>query len=131
VQETLPVQADHAGLARHLSASASAEVTGNVSFTVTIPADEPLLIKPVGMCGNAWEVNHFIGSRLFGHPLTALLAGFSMHSFSSSVTYMKYDAASVKTSMPFSNFGNGDACQVHEPILEQAVPVFPYSAGLY
>jgi hypothetical protein len=120
------VQADHAGLALHLGAAASADVTGNVSFTVTIPADEPLLVKPVGMSGNAREVDHFIGSRLLGHPFTALLASFSMHCSSSSVTYMEYDAASVKTSVPFSNFSNRDVCQVYEPILELAVPVFPY-----
>jgi hypothetical protein len=74
--------------------STNAETARNVSFAVSMPTDEPLLIKPVGMFGNSGEVNRFIGSWLFRHPFTAPLASFSVHR--SSMTSMKYDAASSR-----------------------------------
>jgi hypothetical protein len=120
------MQADHVRFTGQLSTSADAEVTGNVSFTVSIPANKPLLIEPIGMSGNAWEVDHFVGSRLLGHPFTALLACFRMHRSSSCITYMKYDASSTRPPLPFLNFRNGGEGRAGSQYSSTAGPVFPY-----
>jgi hypothetical protein len=70
---------DHAGFAYNFSDPGSAVMPGNVSLPMTIPADEPLLVNPVGMLGNAWEVYRFICSPLLCHHLTALFAFFHRH----------------------------------------------------
>jgi hypothetical protein len=46
---------------------------------MAIPADEPLFVKSGGMLWNAYQVYGFIGSRLFGHHLSALSAFFYRH----------------------------------------------------
>jgi hypothetical protein len=78
----------------------------NVSLTMAVAADEPLLIKPVGMPGNALQVYRFIGSRLLCHRLTALFASFCRHCFPSRTIYMKYDGGSTTLSTSIFNFGN-------------------------
>jgi hypothetical protein len=48
---------------------------------MAVRTHEPLLIKPVGMLGDAGEIYRFICSRLLRHDLTALFTFFSRHCF--------------------------------------------------
>jgi hypothetical protein len=48
---------------------------------MAVRTHEPLLIKPVGMLGDAGEIYRFICSRLLRHDFTALFASFSRHCF--------------------------------------------------
>jgi hypothetical protein len=77
----LGANADYIGLAHYHNSSRSRAVPGNVSLAMPITADEPLLVKPLGMLGDPGEVYRLISSRLLGHHLTALFATFSRHSF--------------------------------------------------
>jgi hypothetical protein len=92
----LGANADYIGLAYDHNSSGSRAVPGDVSLAVAILADKPLLIKSIGMFGDTNEVDRFIGSRLFGHNLTALFATFSRHSSSFCITYMKTDRTSAR-----------------------------------
>jgi hypothetical protein len=56
-------------------------VPGNVTHPMAVRTHEPLLIKPVGMLGDAGEIYRFICSRLLRHDFTALFAFFSRHCF--------------------------------------------------
>jgi hypothetical protein len=78
-------------------------MSGDVSLAMAVAADEPLLIKPVGMLGDTGEVYRLIGSRLLGHHLTALFANFSRHCSSSCITYKKADRASATVPVSISN----------------------------
>jgi hypothetical protein len=77
-------------------------VPGNVSLAMAIPADKPLLIKPIGMLGDSVEIYGFIGSRLLSHHLTALFATFSRHRSSSCITYKKADRPSATVPVTIS-----------------------------
>jgi hypothetical protein len=79
----LGANADYIGLAYNHDRSRTRAVPGDVSFAMAIPADKPLLVKPVGMLGNTGEVNGLIGRRLLSHQFTALFAMFSRHRSSS------------------------------------------------
>jgi hypothetical protein len=65
--------------AYHVGDTGNTAMPGDVSLAMTIPTDEPLLIKPIGMLGNAGEVYGFVGSRLLGHHFTTLFAMFRRH----------------------------------------------------
>jgi hypothetical protein len=77
-------------------------MSGDVSLAMAIPADKPLLVKPIGVLGNTGEVNGFIGSRLLSHHLTALFAMFNRHRSLLLHTYMKVDRTSA--TVPVSIF---------------------------
>jgi hypothetical protein len=99
------------------NSSGTGAVPGDVSLPMAIPTDEPLLIEPVGMLGDACEVYRFICGRLLGHHLTALFAMFSRHCSSFCITYMKADRVSATTEIFISNLGNviagGIASYIH------------------
>jgi hypothetical protein len=100
----LGANADYIGLAYHHNSTRTGAVPGNVSLAMPITADEPLLVKPIGMLGDTGKVYRLIGSRLLGHPLTALFATFSRHSFLLlALTYMKTDRPSARVPVPISN----------------------------
>ena len=53
----------------------------NVTLTMTIGANEPLLVETGRVPGNPRQVNRFVGRRLLCHEFTALFANFICHVF--------------------------------------------------
>jgi hypothetical protein len=100
---SLGANADYIGLAYDHNSTGTSAVPGDVAFAVAILADEPLLVKPIGMFRNTNEIDRFIRSRLLGHHLTALFATFNRHSSSFCITYMKADTTSARAPVRIFN----------------------------
>src|SRR5271168_3217278 len=105
--KALGANRDYAGLAYHLSHSRRTAMPGNISLPMAISADKPLLVKAVGMLGNAWEVYRFICGRLLGHHFPAMFASFSRHR-SSLLHTVIWNTMQLRPQpgVQISNFGN-------------------------
>src|ERR1700677_2068576 len=57
----LSANADYIGLAHDHNRPRTRAVAGDVALAMAIPANEPLLVKPVGVLGDTGQVYRFIG----------------------------------------------------------------------